>query len=367
MEASKGSQPNKVTKASASGSTTCVSDEEDRLVEEEGGDDILEIESVIYSQTIQPWDPSDYTLTCTLQDAVRNYGRVDRMESLSKGKVAVKRMPTKWVRLSADDFDATYPTASEKPWHDLGVVKYLFQAGYPYVCEPHGLYQDGDWIHVVSALATHGDLFSWCDNLQEQGPHREEALRPVIRQAYSAVAWLHNLGIAHRDISLENILITQNPGDPMLRVKLVDFGMCTLFRACHEVRGKLSYQAPEMHLRNGQGYDAFLADSFSLGVVLYCLAAQDYPWQATKPAECTLFRFISEYGLRAYLLRRKHRKFHVPLAKLLSETLVNLLEGQLALKPEKRLHLGETCWHQKDEYKNRKSVWTCEWIDEWNS
>ena len=52
-------------------------------------------------------------------------------------------------------------------------------------------------------------------------------------------------------------------------------------RMCkREVRGKQSYQAPEMH--GSDTYDAFLADDFALGVVVFAMAVQDYPWTATK-------------------------------------------------------------------------------------
>ena len=101
---------------------------------------------------------------------------------------------------------------------------------------------------------------------------------PIVGQIFTAVCWLHDLGVAHRDLSLENILLTDNGGS--MQVKLIDFGMSTTQRVCkRELRGKQSYQAPEMH---GPEYDAFLADEFALGVVLFAMAVQDYPWTSTK-------------------------------------------------------------------------------------
>eukprot|EP00959_Pyramimonas_sp_CCMP1952_P281324 5880941-Pyramimonas_sp.AAC.1 len=50
--------------------------------------------------------------------------------------------------------------------------------------------------------------------------------------------------------------------------------------ATAEIMGKQSYQAPEIHLP--QPFDTFMTDAFSLGVVLFAMAAQDYPWSSTK-------------------------------------------------------------------------------------
>merc|ERR1719199_816037 len=98
--------------------------------------------------------------------------------------------------------------------------------------------------------------------------------------------------VVHRDISLENILLTSS-GKDNPSVKLIDFGMAStgrIFR--NSPRGKASYEAPEM--RNGGEYDAFLSDSFAAGVVVYGLLLKDYPWLSTKPGQCKRFELIKD-------------------------------------------------------------------------
>merc|ERR1719399_1050739 len=71
-------------------------------------------------------------------------------------------------------------------------------------------------------------------------------------------------------------------------------------------RGKLSYQAPEMHA--DAEYDGFLTDAFSVGVTLYCAASQDYPWSGTKVGLCKCFDYFTTYGLRSLSARRRLRR-----------------------------------------------------------
>lgn len=143
---------------------------------------------------------------------------------------------------------------------------------FPYSCEFLGVYQDIENTYFVASLATEGDLFTWSQSGVPSGREREATMRPIVKQIFSAVRRLHDLGISHRDLSLENILLTDE-GNGTLRVKLIDFGMATLSRECRrEPRGKLVYQAPEMHKIDH--YDAFLVDAFALGVTLFAMAAQ---------------------------------------------------------------------------------------------
>jgi serine/threonine protein kinase len=325
------------------------------------------------AQNVQPWDQGTFRMTRTLQEAVRNHGRVDLMTDLKEGKmVAVKRMPNKWVREGPKEFNETYATASEKPWADIAIVKMLNRKRFPFVCEHFGVFRDSEVTYVITSLATEGDLFSWCDREPVPGPKREQMLLPIVVQLFSGVRWLHELGIAHRDLSLENVLLTtegdDKDGNSRLRVKIIDFGMVTLERTVSkEVRGKPSYQAPEMH--RGQEYDTFLTDSFALGVTLFAMSVQDYPWTSTKPNGCQMFEYVSQNGLQKFLQKRKLRKGGPgQLADALSVGFVELIKGLACFDPEQRFSLGETTGPSAQ----RRSAWTCRWLqgrtpeDGWN-
>mmetsp|Transcript_52465 Transcript_52465/g.162881 ORF Transcript_52465/g.162881 Transcript_52465/m.162881 type:complete len:410 (+) Transcript_52465:113-1342(+) len=315
------------------------------------------------SSDVKPWRAGSFRLVGKLQDAVRNKGQVDEMRLVTPDgslPVAVKRMPTSWVTKGPQEFDSTYPSAPEKPWCDIAVVSELNRLKFPFVCEARGVFRDEDTTYVVASLATKGDLFSWCEVDPLPGLAREANMRPLMAQIFTAVQWLHELGIAHRDLSLENILLTEVGQD--LQVKIIDFGMCAASQTARaEVRGKQSYQAPEMHL--DETYDAFLTDVFALGVTLFAMAAQDYPWTSTKRNACQLHEYVCMFGFRKFLQKRKLRKGKGEhLIDVFSPALVELLEGLLQKVPRSRTCLGESCFSYDVTGVERPTVWKSQWM-----
>lgn len=62
----------------------------------------------------------------------------------------------------------------------------------------------------------------------------------------------------------------------------------------NELRGKAAYQAPELH--TGGAVDTFLLDNFALGVIMFAMAVQDYPWACTQRGRCRVFDFMASSG-----------------------------------------------------------------------
>mmetsp|Transcript_86647 Transcript_86647/g.240250 ORF Transcript_86647/g.240250 Transcript_86647/m.240250 type:complete len:415 (-) Transcript_86647:104-1348(-) len=313
---------------------------------------------------VQAWDSGGFGLVRRLQSAERNHGTVEEMwqrDGTGGGRaVAVKRMPMRWVATDPEVFQAEHPKESERPWYDFGLLKMLNDLKFPYVCKLLGLFRDTDFTYVVMSLATKGDLFTWCLQAPEPGLKREVLMHPIVIQLFSAMGWLHDVGVAHRDLSLENILLTENC-DGRTQVMIIDYGAATLSRSCMaEVRGKPAYQAPEMH--EEVPYDPCLSDGFSLGVVLYGLAARDYPWTSTRASTCRLFECARTCGVRRFLQRRALQGGVAPegtrVADVLSPGLSELLEGLLEVAPKRRLTLGEA--HL--EAGGRRSAWDLPWL-----
>ncbi|KAM9004381.1 ribosomal protein S6 kinase-related protein isoform 6-T6 [Sarcophilus harrisii] len=89
--------------------------------------------------------------------------------------------------------------------------------------------------------------------------------------------YLHDLGIVHRDLKMENILL-----DERGHLKLTDFGLSRHLpqgERAYTICGTLQYMAPEV-LRGGP-YN-HVADWWSLGILLFALAAGKFPLQAEK-------------------------------------------------------------------------------------
>jgi len=73
------------------------------------------------------------------------------------------------------------------------------------------------------------------DHLKKLGQlamnEREQMTRCVIIQVLSAIQYLHGLGVAHRDIKMDNILVERKKLESdQIKVKLTDFGFTTLIK-----------------------------------------------------------------------------------------------------------------------------------------
>jgi len=317
------------------------------------------LDSAFDPALVQQWDEDRFKLVKKLCDATRNRGIVNLMEDQQNGKklVAVKRMPNEWLCKSHQDFVKAYPNETELPWYDIGCTSFLATVNYKYSCTLEGVFRDSKNAYVNFSYASGGDLFDVALVGVIPGPEREESYSPLVAEICTALKLLHEMGIAHRDVSLENILLLSDiKAGEAPQIRLIDFAMASRERTFrNSVRGKPSYQAPEMHER-GQDYDAFSTDAFAVGTILYSLFMRDYPWLSTKPGGCMHFEYVKKQGFKSYCAKRKVRGSTQRVAQCITEPLYDLLEGLLSLDPHDRLTLGES--HDA----RRKNVWSTPWL-----
>ena len=75
----------------------------------------------------------------------------------------------------------------------------------------------------------------------------EERVREIAYQLAQGIRYLHNYGIVHRDLKLENIMMTDNTEKAI--PKIVDFGLAKIIgpsEKASEPFGTLGYVAPEI-------------------------------------------------------------------------------------------------------------------------
>ena len=78
--------------------------------------------------------------------------------------------------------------------------------------------------HLVTELCHGKNLYHFMKSKKSKHLSEKEAV-PVFRQIVSAVAFMHSLGLVHRDLKLENILINDAGG--LNEIKIIDFGFAT--------------------------------------------------------------------------------------------------------------------------------------------
>ncbi|EJU01790.1 hypothetical protein DACRYDRAFT_107526 [Dacryopinax primogenitus] len=112
----------------------------------------------------------------------------------------------------------------------------------------------------------------------------------VFRQICDGVCYLHSTGLAHRDLKLENCVMTNSNV-----VKLIDFGTAT--PSFHPDKGLIlssglvgsdPYVAPEVI--RGEMYDARKADVWSLGIIFLAMMLRRFPWALADPRKDLNYR-----------------------------------------------------------------------------
>ena len=102
-----------------------------------------------------------------------------------------------------------------------------------------------------------------------------EIFKKIFKQIFEAMNYIHKKHISHRDIKMENILMNDN-----YEIKIIDFGF-GLYDPLHQLQnffcGTPKYMAPE--LLNGTGYYGEKIDLWSLGVLVYKIYCNDYPFK----------------------------------------------------------------------------------------
>ena len=96
-----------------------------------------------------------------------------------------------------------------------------------------------------------------------------------VRHILRAVSYMHNLGLMHRDIKFENILLESKNADA--EIKLIDFGLSKRFcldKQMSERVGTIYTMAPQVI----QGVYSNSADIWSVGVVTYMLLSGTKPF-----------------------------------------------------------------------------------------
>jgi len=111
-------------------------------------------------------------------------------------------------------------------------------------------------------------------------------------QALTGLDHLHSMGLIHRDISPENIMLSQDHHGKLL-VKVIDFGIAKSLNdgeSGHGLTqtgmflGKLKYASPEQagFLKDNEHLDP-RSDLYSFGILMYEMLAGRAPFQATNP------------------------------------------------------------------------------------
>lgn len=207
-----------------------------------------------------------------------------------------------------------------------------------------GLNQYANVYFIFMELASGGELF---DKVID-GPMSEQVARNYFVQLLEGVAYLHAAGVAHRDLKLENVLLT---GSAV--VKLIDFGLSHVYarlpdgqidtsKPLRDLCGSKSYAAPEV--LGKRGYQGFTADMWSLGVCLFAMLSGFFPLDEASTVDWRFGKL--EEGQRAGRSTVKSvYGWYKRSADHLTREVVDLLDHMLQIDPARRMTMEQLRVH----------------------
>ena len=161
---------------------------------------------------------------------------------------------------------------------------------HPYICGMRDVVRTNYHWYMLFEYVNGGQML---DYIISHGRLKEKQARKFGRQIASALDYCHRNSIVHRDLKIENILISKN-GD----IKIIDFGLSNLFSPRNYLKtfcGSLYFAAPE--LLQAKQYTGPEVDVWSFGIVLYVLVCGKVPFddQSMPQLHAKIKKGVVEY------------------------------------------------------------------------
>ncbi|KDO27637.1 CAMK protein kinase [Saprolegnia parasitica CBS 223.65] len=207
-------------------------------------------------------------------------------------------------------------------------------------------FEEDGYMHFVFEYCAQGELFT------HPLPSPAPLAASYFRQIADAIGFMHARGFAHRDVSLENVLMDGHVP------KVCDFGLAThVHTPIAQAVGKTFYMAPEMYAR--KPYDPSAADVWALGILLLILLTGAPPFARANETD-KVFAYVKSHGITTVLRAWK-------LVHLVPAPALDLLERMLVADPSMRITMDQVLAHPfvqdpKASTRPRKRVVLRRWL-----
>ncbi|PIK37722.1 putative serine/threonine-protein kinase Nek5-like isoform X3 [Apostichopus japonicus] len=155
-------------------------------------------------------------------------------------------------------------------------AKVMSKLRHPNIARLYETIKSNNLYFLVTEYVAGGDLLSYVRN-QKDGYLSESRSRVYVRQLVSALHHLHERGVVHRDLKMENIILDAKRKN----LKLIDFGLSNHYNTDQLLKthcGSPEYAAPELFV-TGREYGPEI-DIWSFGIIVYAMVTGKLPFTA---------------------------------------------------------------------------------------
>ncbi len=211
--------------------------------------------------------------------------------------------------------------------NEIDILKKL---SHPNIVKIYEFYISNSHYYIITEFCKEGELFSYIKN-----KYSERQLAVLFYQVFSGLWYLHDNKILHRDIKLENIMISKKEkdnesGEELFWVKIIDFGTAKIFeknKKEKDVVGSSYYIAPEVLKQN---YNE-KCDTWSVGVILYMMLVGRAPFDGKDDEEIISKINSGEYNSKEPRLLKHSPEVRDLVSKLLQKDLSRRYSAKEAL------------------------------------
>ncbi|KAL7788725.1 kinase-like domain-containing protein [Trichoderma ceciliae] len=209
------------------------------------------------------------------------YGRLGKvLGSGAGGSVRLMRRTEDGTVFAVKEFRARHTYETEREYNKKVTAEFCVGSTLHHgnVIETLDILQEkGRWFEVMEYAPF--DLFA----IVMTGKMSREEIRCSFLQILNGVTYLHSMGLAHRDLKLDNVVVSDKG-----IMKIIDFGSAHVFKYPFEsgsvpakgIVGSDPYLAPEVY--DAKEYNAEEVDIWSLAIIFCCMTLRRFPWKIPR-------------------------------------------------------------------------------------
>lgn len=160
-------------------------------------------------------------------------------------------------------------------------IEVLKMCQHPNIIKLLDIFENSDNYFIVIEYMEGKDLFDYIQKRDFLLP--ETRVKHLVCQLITATRYIHDFGIVHRDLKLENIMMSDVANNA--KPKLVDFGLARIItpnETANEPFGTLGYVAPEVLKKKPY---SFSCDVWSIGCIMHALLTGSLPFDHESQRE----------------------------------------------------------------------------------
>jgi len=216
-------------------------------------------------------------------------------------------------------------------------LRQVASSGHPHICEflEHRRSKGVDYI--VLDYCSGGEVYQ---SIEDYGAMDEVTVRQWSYDMVSGLRFVHEAGVVHRDLKLENFLFSTKGART---IKLCDFGLSFVYPRIPDSNfmypllcakcGTQSYTPPEM-LAKYPEYEGFPVDIWALGVCIFSMCSGFFPVEEASEEDWRFCRLVAAQteGVSSCMaiFGFYNQQCHF------SPELIDLLDGMLQVEPSRR-------------------------------